>query len=345
MPLDIKKDLIPLYELASQSLLYLCLRPEWEAYSKKKSGNRLFDKNIHSLIKSIAYDLNLLEFTNKLYVGIIVIERGALDVNWALNTLSTAKFFSSYISTFLNNQKDIQALFQTIDIARGQLEKRSLNQLLSHVLLLSCEEEICNENHYKNSFYFYRYQNNILIFSNSLGQIYSLLSDLCSFLSLTGLIYNQKKSRVLTKQQTFRFMGFEIIPKFLVIRDKIYNQAYLNASKEEKKLVLAKARYILRTKHKDGTTRAKTNMPLSKAIALINPLVINWKKYYYNFIPRMTLDDLDWLLNEKIYRWYIKRLKKNRVTHWNKKCIQIIKNKKRIGQDGYILELFNDLHT
>nr|YP_010337797.1 putative reverse transcriptase/maturase [Sahlingia subintegra]UNJ17382.1 putative reverse transcriptase/maturase [Sahlingia subintegra] len=344
VPLEIKKDLVPLYDFACQSLLYLCLQPEWEAYSKNKVGNQLFDQNIHSLIQSVAYNLNLLEFTNKLYVGIVVIERGALDINWVLDTLSTVKLFSSYISSVLNNQKDVQNLFQNIDISRSQLENKNLNELLSHVLCLSYEERVFNKNDKKCSLYFYRYQNNILIFSNNLEEVYSFLSRTCNFLFRTGLTYNKKKTRILTKQQTFRFMGFEIIPKFLVIKDKVYNQAYLNASKEEKKLVLAKARYILRTKHKDGKTRAKTNMPLSKAIALINPLVVNWRKYYKNFIPRATLDNLDWLLNEKIYRWYIKRLKKNRVTHWNKKCIQIIKNKKRIAHDSYVLELFNDLN-
>nr|QUE28428.1 mat1b [Porphyrostromium boryanum] len=160
-----------------------------------------------------------------------------------------------------------------------------------------------------------------------------------------GLNFNSKKTRVLTKQQTFRFLGFEIVPKFLVIRGKVYSQAYLNASREERKFVLAKARYILRSKHKDGTTRAKTNMPLAKAIAVINPLVVNWRAYYSDLIPRETFEHLDWLLNEKIYRWYVKRLKKNRVTHWNKKCVQIKKGRKRIAQDGYLLELFNDKYA
>ena len=146
VPLEIKKDLIPLYEFACQSLLSLCLRPEWEAYSKNKIGNQLFDQNIHSLIQSVAYNLNLLEFTNKLYVGTVVIERGALDIDWVLDTLSTVKFFRSYISYVLNNQQGVQSLFQNIDISRGQLENKNLNQLLSHVLCLSYEEKVFNKN-------------------------------------------------------------------------------------------------------------------------------------------------------------------------------------------------------
>ena len=85
------------------------------------------------------------------------------------------------------------------------------------------------------------------------------------------------------------------------------------SNEEEKKLILAKIRYILRNKQKNGKTRARTNMPLGKAISLINPLVKNWRDYYINFVPKSILLKMDWLLNEKVYRWYIKRLKKNRV--------------------------------
>lgn len=344
LPSTLAKDLIPLYEVASKQLIYLSLRPEWESHSKKISGLRLFDKSVNSSIKSVAFDLNLSQFTNHFYIATLILEKDYLNIDVVLNILETTYDFRSCIIEVLSNMNQgyRESLFSDLDTSQPKVEKKCLEQLLSHILLLNFEREVYHNNKYYEHFKFHRYQNLILCFSDNLDDFENFFSRATLWLSSMGLRYNRKKTRILTKQQSFRFLGFEIVPKFLVIRGKVYSQAYLNAAKEQKKLVLAKARYILRSRRKDGTTRAKTNMPLSKAIALINPLVINWKKHYDGFIPRATQDHLDWLLNEKIYRWYVKRLKKNRVTHWNRKCVQILNNKKRISQDGRVLELFND---
>lgn len=342
LPSDLTQELESFCEFASKQLLYLCLRPEWEAYSKNKSGFQLFDKGIRPLIRSIAHDLNLTAFTKRLYVSTVVVEQASLNVEMILSILSTADIFGPLLKKTLLGWPVEQALFQATDISRSRLEAKDLDQLLAHILLFHYEHGVLHTKKAYRYIQFYRYQNKILIFSDSPDKLQDFFIETTNFFGSIGLIYNRKKTRILTKQQTFRFLGFEMIPKFLVIRGSIYSQAYLNASKEEKKFVLAKARYILRSKHRDGTTRAKTNMPLSRAIAFINPLVINWNRYYVHLIPRETFEHLDWLLNEKVYRWYVKRLKKNRVTHWNKKCIQVKKGKKRIAQDGYLLELFND---
>nr|QUE28692.1 mat1b [Porphyrostromium japonicum] len=341
-PSDLTQELKSFCESAGKQLLYLCLRPEWEAYSKNKSGSQLFDRGIRPLIQLIAHDLNLTAFTKRLYVSTVVVEQASLNVETILSILSTADVFAPLLKKTLLGRSAEQDLFQATDISRFRLETKDLDQLLAHILLFHYEHGVLHTKKAYCNIHFYRYQNKILVLSDRLDKLQNFFIETTNFFGPIGLTYNRKKTRILTKQQTFRFLGFEMVPKFLVIRGSIYSQAYLNASKEEKKFVLAKARYILRSKHRDGTTRAKTNMPLSKAIAFINPLVINWNRYYVNLVPRETFEHLDWLLNEKIYRWYVKRLKKNRVTHWNKKCIQIKKGKKRIAQDGYILELFND---
>nr|QUE29168.1 mat1b [Erythrotrichia welwitschii] len=298
-------------------------------------------------MKSIIYDINLSQFTTRLYVATFVLEKGSLNTDMLLHILSTKQDFSKYILDSLigDGGKDSVSLFPNLDTSKPKLDTRGLGQFLSHVLVLEFEKNVYCNNDYGKGFSFYRYQDSVLCLSDNLRGLHDFFSSTACFLSLMGLTYNKKKTRILTKQQSFRFLGFEIIPKFLVIKDEVYSQAYINASKEQRKLVLAKARYILRSKRKDGTTRAKTNMPLSKAIVLINPLVNNWRNYYSNLVPRTTQEHLDWLMNEKVYRWYVKRLKKNRVTHWNKKCTHIVKNKKRIAQDGCMLELFNNSNT
>lgn len=341
---DLNKDLIPFCQVATKHILYLSLRPEWEAYSKQESGLQLFDRNVHSLIQSIIHDLNLSQFSSRLYIATLVLEKDVINLDAVLSILSTINEFALYIKYFCNNDFKNNSIFLNLDASCAKLDVKSLEHLLSHILLLSCEkpiDQMLNLNKQAH-FRFYRYQNTIMFFSDSMQNLYDFFKLTIRSYASIGLTYNRKKTRIFTKQQSLGFLGFEIVPKFLLIKEQIYSQAYLNASKEQRKLVLAKARYILRNKRKDGTTRAKTNMPLSKAIALINPLVVNWRNHYMHLIPRSTYDQLDWLLNEKIYRWYVKRLKKNRVTHWNKNCIEIVKNKKRVANEGYRLDLFND---
>nr|QUE29640.1 mat1b [Erythrotrichia foliiformis] len=336
-PSDLKNELGLFWEVGCKQLLYMSLRPEWEAHSKRETGISLLDREVDSLMHAVVDSLNRSEFTNQLYIATLVVEKSILDVGAILNFLSTLEEFHPLINQVLNRQSGDDHLFPILDMSQSHLDVRSLESLLSHILLLNCEMKCVD----RVGLHFYRYQDTIMCCSTELEELHNFFSQIADSLSVIGLTYNKKKSRIFTKQQTFRFLGFEIASKFLVIKEKVYSQSYLNASKEQRKLVLAKARYILRSKRKDGTTRAKTNMPLSKAIVLINPLIINWRSHYCGLIPRATQEQLDWLLNEKVYRWYVKRLKKNRVTHWNKKCVKIVNNKKRISQDSYTLELFN----
>nr|QUE29947.1 mat1b [Erythrocladia irregularis] len=280
-------------------------------------------------------------FEMSLYTFVGLIEVRDINVNFLLQQLNTINLINNYIRLTLCEYENIFAFFSRINISKSLFDIKNLSQLLSHIISWRFEEALEESCKVFRSLSFFRYQNNLVVSSADVEDLNCFLLISQSILKDIGLHYNLKTSRILTKQQTIKFVGFEISPKFLLVQRTIYNQVILNAAKEEKKLILSKIRYILRSRHEDGKTRAKTNMPLSKAISLINPLIINWRIYYLGLVPSSTLDALDWLLNEKIYRWYIKRLKKNRVTHWNKRCIQIVHNKKRIAQDAYLLELFN----
>nr|QUE28221.1 mat1b [Pseudoerythrocladia kornmannii] len=350
MSIDLQKNICPfshnselsqLYRSSLDLIVFLCLRPEWEAKIKKRLNSTLFNQNPRHIIDNIGKEFCSKNFEMSIYIFAGMIECSNLNVSYILKHLGTIESFESYIKNTVFQEQQFFTLFSRIDISRAKVDVKNLCQLLSHIICAAFQEQLKKEYETFVDLSFFRYQNNFIVSSVNLQDINDFINKSQDILSHMGLEYNWKHSRILTKQQTLRFLGFEISPTFLLVKTNIYNQVILNASKEEKKLILSKIRYILRSRHEDGKTRAKTNMPLTKAIALINPLVINWRKYYVGFVPTSTLEKLDWLLNEKIYRWYIKRLKKNRVTHWNKRCIQIVRNKKRIAQDSYVLELFN----
>nr|QUE28792.1 mat1b [Porphyropsis coccinea] len=323
-------------------ILYLCLRPEWEGKLQIRKNQFIFNHKVQHVIQNLGSKLCSTKFTKNLYVFIGMLKPTNINLDNILKKLSTITIFQKHIEMILTSNEELFVFFSKVDISKGRLDIKNLHQLLSYIIMFTFEENLIESNSVLSASSFYFYQNNIIFFSDNLSSISSVIDNSYILCQKLGLEYDMKKTRIISKQQSFSFLGFEILPRFLIVKSKIHNQVLLNSSKEENKLILSKIRYILRSRHLDGKTRAKTNMPLSKAISLINPLIINWKCYYLGLIPSSTLDKMDKLLNEKIYRWYIKRLKKNRVTHWNKRCIQIVNNKKRIAQETYILELFRD---
>nr|QUE28980.1 mat1b [Madagascaria erythrocladioides] len=327
-------------------ILFWCLQPEWEGKSKLSSNKRLFNNNIKYIVNTLCTTLSSKKFDNNLYNLIVYLkkEKSELSKRYILNSLNTITQFHNIIGKCCNEEQFSFCLFKQRNIPLGIVEVGNLNQLFAYILLFDLEKHMFSGQlkQLNNDLEIIRYQENILLISSSIEKLREVFRKLKIFLKKTGLNYDFNKTRLLTRQQTFCFVGFEITPKFLLVNKSFINQVAITAAKEERKLVLSRIRYILRSRHNDGTTRAKTNMPLTKAISLINPIVINWRKYFIGIIPSSTLDIMDRLLNEKIYRWYVKRLKKNRVTHWNTKCILILKNKKRIAQNSYILELFNE---
>nr|AOM68143.2 maturase [Rhodochaete parvula]ARO91256.1 putative reverse transcriptase/maturase [Rhodochaete parvula] len=343
---ELNIELKLIHDKSLELVLYLCLKPEWEAKFKLLNNEYLFNSHIKELIKNIAFSINNSKFKKNFYVLVAEIELQNQIVykDYLVKMLKTNTIFEKCITKFLTNNPAHSLCFKKIDIPFGKLDRYDLAQLLSYILLFNIKLELLSgytgDVNSVNSFF--KYQNHLLYFSDSLFALNTYLVKLKSALVKRGLMYDLKKTRCLTKHQSIRFLGFNILPKFLLVNENLVNQLIISACKEEMKLVLSRIRYLLRSRHEDGKTRARTNMPLSKAIDLINPLVINWRNYYFSIIPNSVLENMDKLLNEKIYRWYIKRLKKNRVTHWNKQCIQMINNKKRIAHDIYILELFSE---
>ena len=59
LPFNLRNELIGFYENAKNQLLYLALRPEWEAYSKNNNILRLLDRSAKLIMQSIIYDFNL----------------------------------------------------------------------------------------------------------------------------------------------------------------------------------------------------------------------------------------------------------------------------------------------
>nr|UNJ16428.1 putative reverse transcriptase/maturase [Boldiaceae sp.] len=333
---------------ASEVIIYLCLQPEWAA--KFELNHYSFSLAVpirkiiaHTIIKFKNYE----DYGKDIYIftGLIEGSFGCLNNDYLINTLSTIPILKQYIQIILKKSLSSQKLFSTIDASSTQSDNNNLQELLSNIVLFNFEFTIVPliiKNKKDNTFNLkiIRYRNNFIVISNSLKLLCNTRYECIYFLQKTGLSYNWKKTKFFTNQQQFHFVGLNINNDILITNNRIHKCVIIQPTKEEKKLVLAKIRYILRNKHKNGKTRARTNMPLSKAISLINPLVLNWRNYYTDFVPKSTLIKMDWLLNEKIYRWYIKRLKKNRVNHWNKNCIQIINGRRRICSDNYTLELF-----
>nr|YP_009402775.1 group II intron reverse transcriptase/maturase [Compsopogon caeruleus]ARX96124.1 group II intron reverse transcriptase/maturase [Compsopogon caeruleus] len=335
---------------AKRILIYFCLRPEWEAKFELSQYNMSLNINIQQIIKKTVLKLKNHNWEADCYIltGVIETYFYSINKNYLFEILNTIPLFWQYIDKDIEIILKKKKIFEDINISNNQITSNTLLELIAQIILFKFSESIIYPLDIVNNNSIYilnimRYRNNFIIITNSLKIIYEIKNNCLEFFNITGLKYNSKKTKIFTNQEYFNFLGYTISNELLVTHNNIYQRLIILPTKEEKKLILAKIRYILRNKHKNGKTRARTNMPLSKAILLINPLVKNWKSHYINFIPQSVLIKMDSLLNEKIYRWYIKRLKKNRVHHWNTNCIQIINGNRRISDGVNTLELFSSV--
>nr|YP_010337430.1 putative reverse transcriptase/maturase [Pulvinaster venetus]UNJ17015.1 putative reverse transcriptase/maturase [Pulvinaster venetus] len=334
---------------AKEIMVYFCLRPQWEAQFQLNNYSYSFNVDVKKIIAMTIFKLRNHKWQSGIYVfnGVIETYFSTINQDYLFKVLDSIPIFYKYLELNLQTLFKKEKIFKNIDISLNQIDSNNLLELLGHILMFNFEKDITSDL-VKNTnssilLKIIRYKNHFLIFSDSLKLIYSVKNNCIKFFTHVGLNYDWKKTKIFTNQQIFRFLGFDISSNILLTYNSTYQRLIILPTKEEKKLILAKIRYILRNKQKNGKTRARTNMPLGKAISLINPLVKNWRDYYINFVPKSILLKMDWLLNEKVYRWYIKRLKKNRVNHWNLNCIKLVNNKRRIADGTYVLELFGHI--
>lgn len=129
----------------------------------------------------------------------------------------------------------------------------------------------------------------------------------------------------------FNFLNFN----FNVQSNRIYIQPTLYSKKE----LIFQIRKILYKKDFVGRTRALTHLSMENILKKINPIIGCWFAHYNISTNIQDFKLLDKIIDNTLYRWQIKKYKKNVVISWKKQCIKYVRNYKRISEGKEILEL------
>ena len=123
------------------------------------------------------------------------------------------------------------------------------------------------------------------------------------------------------------------------VLQKTNNDFNLLPNVKNKKQIIYDIRGLLYKKDFIGRRRALSHLSLEKAIRKVNPYLLYWNNYYSICTQFNDLASLDQVINNTIYRWQIKKYKRNKVSNWTKQCTKYVNSEKRISQGREILIL------
>ena len=122
-----------------------------------------------------------------------------------------------------------------------------------------------------------------------------------------------KNIQILELQQGFDFLGFHI--KSINHYKSIHHQStiIIKPSFESQLKLLKRVKKVLYHKDKFHRNRANTHLPIRFVIPKIRFILQQWKRYYYNndVVNATSLQKLNSIIQEIVYRWEIKKYKKN----------------------------------
>lgn len=317
----------------NQSLVYFCLKPEWEA---KFNTSNFYYIIKASRIKKLSLVSNICKkystSTKKQHVyilqGIINMLNSVQNLNYLLSKLQTITQIHKLIKSHIylcSNRIDNKSYFLT----------SQLLDLLTNIFMEDLSLHICLKQQYfmdsihrtKNTNLVEKFiwDNNSFVFiSDSKNRVVFIKSQIESFCNTIGSFKSIQNLQILKLQQGFDFLGFHIqsvnYDKPIHCQSKIIIQP----SFESKLRLLKTIKKILYHKDKFYRNRANTHLSTKFVIPKIYSVLQQWKKYYciYHLVNIITLKKLNLIIQEIIYRWAIKKYKKK----------SLLKHKNNIGK-------------
>lgn len=303
----------------NQSLIYFCLKPEWEA--------KFNFSNFYYIIKaSHIKKLNLVSqlckkysiLTKKQYTYIL---QGTVDI---LKTWQSLNYFISKLQTTTQIKKLIRSYTY---LCSNRIDNKlhfitsQLLDLLTNILMEDLGSHVClkqqyfmdsiNEASNTNLAEQFIWHNNSFVFiSDSKNRVVFVKSQIENFCNVIGLYKSIQNFQILKLHQGFNFLGFHIQS----MRELIHNQfsIIIEPSIESQLRLLKKIKKVLYHKDKFHRNRANTHLSIKFTIPKIHFVLQQWKKYYYihHLVSINSLKKLNLIIQEIVYRWKNKKYKK-----------------------------------
>jgi len=205
-----------------------------------------------------------------------------------------------------------------------------ISPLLANIALHGMEEAIGVQKQYKTSqrdgkctWYsgptkVIRYADDFVVLAETATQAYGAQSRLQKWLAERGLTLSDEKTRIVSVEEGFDFLGFTVIRRKNAQSKKGYANHVIPSRKSVEKFKYKVREIVRRNRQK----------PPDKLLMELNPLIVGWAMYYRNGVSSKTFEQIDRFLWHRLWRWALRR-HPNKGKKWvYRKYYQTVKGRK-----------------
>lgn len=288
---------------AKQVLIKLALEAEWASkfelcsmghhlgQSYQDTIENIFSKQIIQVEHSFQKDLfeGFKNFNNKRF----------------LKKLNTIKIIKLQIEKWLNSNKMLEfkkskLLFST-DFSFEKVQDNIIIPLIYDIALSGLETYLSQfvKNTLKNAFgvkkiKYVRYLDKVLILSEDLNILNQIILICEHYVNKLKLEFNTKKAKISKNTEGINFLGFQII----VIKRKNDFQKKISISKESKKLLLAKTRFII---------QKNKSVSAYYLIRKLTPSIVSLGTYFQYYDCKKEFSQIDNRILNQLRAWVFRR--------------------------------------
>jgi RNA-directed DNA polymerase len=143
-----------------------------------------------------------------------------------------------------------------------------------------------------------RYADDLVAFCHTRQEAQQVKARLASWLAPRGLVFNEDKTRIVTLDEGFDFLGFNV--------RRYHGKLLIKPAKA----AVRRIRERLRTE-----LRSLRGANAQAVIARLNPIIRGWSAYYRTVVSSHTFSALDHYLWKLTYKW-AKHSQPNKPTRW-----------------------------
>ena len=315
-----------IYNQGLQLLILLALEPQWEAYHEPGVLSFRSQFSARDAVLGLCQEIRKNTFSYAILGNI------HSDINLEHRKILFRKIFTCKLIFQV-----INSLTTNSSLKHSHRIHSRLSNLIFTILIYGLQYNFLDANlPFKDfsSIYYINYQKSFGILCKTKDMTQCSKEIFIRFFQVIKLPINQREYTLSKNCFELIFLGF--------IMKKSSRKLDLIPDQNSKKDLIYNIRKILYKNDFLGRKRALTYLSLEKAIQKINPLLINWENYFQICTKNYDFILMDKIIDNTIYRWQIKKYKKNRVNSWKQHCTKYIEAKKRIAEGNSILKLLHD---
>lgn len=295
------------YEIQSEAtefLIKLALEPEWSRYFEINSMGHNLGQSYQDSVENVFSELKIeYVFHKEVFQNYKIFNKKRF-----LKKLNTIKIIEIKISKFLNCNTILEfrkkeAFFYNDFIFEPQ-QKSILAPLLCNIALTGLENYLTGFLHYYNSILntkikYFRYLNEILLIAENYSIISKAKIACVNYLNKVGSEPNIKSFNVLKMIEGLTFLGFQL----LVLKKNGFLYKKISISKESKKLLLYKTRFIIQ-KNKSCSSYQLINK--------LTPIILQWGYYFQHCECHADFLQMDNRILNQLRAWVFRRKAKGK---------------------------------